>query len=404
MTATMQARALALCALVATSSASSSGIVWTCADITDVPASFVDTDGSGTATPGDCLSIDSEWLSKLNITSASSTVGKAPGGWITYQGSTTCGGFVVTEIGASDSTSTSPYVPDITCPEGQVAVAADPESGRRRLRSLASTPWPQASVTTATTGRGVGVPVSTCKDGYEKSGALCYPTCRDGYYGSVTMCVPRCPSGWDDQGLVCAAHSYAPGSMARPWAGCPDRKPHNCAGICYEECRTGYTMSSSGCGFCRTDGSCPHQTTNVLGVCWKNTYDRGAGVPMSCASGYKYDAGLCYKACPSGAHGVGPLCYASCPSSWTRVGVWCFESSAEAGWAIAGIVIGSVVLVVAAAAAAEVAGAMLIGGVADASGSLIVEESAAYDFGLGEGDGTFVSRFAPKNPLPIIWE
>ncbi len=391
----MQARALALCALVASSSASSSGIVWTCATATDVPALFVDTDGSGTATPGDCLSIDSGWLSKLNITSASSSVGKARGGWIAYQGDTTCGGFVVTAIGASDSTSTSSYAPDITCPVGQVAVAADPESGRRRLRSLASTPWPQASVTTATTGRGAGVPVSVCNDGYEKSGLLCYPTCRDGYYSSVTMCIPRCPSGWDDQGLVCAAHAYAPGSMARPWHGCPDHKPHNCAGVCYENCRDGYVMSAMGCGFCRTDGSCPTHTTNVAGVCWKSTYDRGAGVPMSCASGLEYDAGLCYKACPSGASGVGPLCYASCPSLWSRVGVWCFASSVEAGWAIAAIVTGSLVLVALAGAAAVLAGAAGAAG-ADAAAYLLVQDVA-----VEAGYGTRYAFFA-DSALDVI--
>ncbi len=134
---------------------------------------------------------------------------------------------------------------------------------------------------------------------------------------------------------------------------------------------------------------------------------------MSCASGLEYDTGLCYKACPSGASGVGPLCYASCPKSWSRVGVWCFESSTEADWAIAGIVVGSVALVVAAAVAAEAAGVVLIGGEAEA-GTIATERSAAYfqsflDLGPGQGDTTFDAgrwwvRFSPTNPLDVIPE
>ncbi len=135
---------------------------------------------------------------------------------------------------------------------------------------------------------------------------------------------------------------------------------------------------------------------------------------MSCASGLEYDAGLCYKACPSGASGVGPLCYASCPDSWSRVGVWCFESSTEADWAIAGIVVGSVALAVAAAFAAEAVGAVLIGGVETEAGTIATEESAAYfksflDLGPGEGDkyfdaGRWWVRFNPQNPLEVFPE
>lgn len=38
-------------------------------------------------------------------------------------------------------------------------------------------------------------------------------------------------------------------------------------------------------------------------------YGRGAGVPMSCASGQEYDAGLCYEQCAEGYNGVGPVCW-----------------------------------------------------------------------------------------------
>ena len=37
-------------------------------------------------------------------------------------------------------------------------------------------------------GRGVGKPISTCREGYEKDGALCYPKCKEGYYGVGPVC------------------------------------------------------------------------------------------------------------------------------------------------------------------------------------------------------------------------
>jgi hypothetical protein len=51
-----------------------------------------------------------------------------------------------------------------------------------------------------TKGRGIGVPVSTCATGLEKSGPLCYPPCPDGDYhyfltkGSTSM-GPLCLNG-----------------------------------------------------------------------------------------------------------------------------------------------------------------------------------------------------------------
>jgi hypothetical protein len=103
------------------------------------------------------------------------------------------------------------------------------------------------------------------------------------------------------------------------------------------------------------------------------------------------------------------------------VGVWCFESSTEADWAIAGIVVGSVALVVAAAVAAVAGGAVviggaetvLIGGVETEAGTLVTEESTAYFRSLVrvtsdggqyfEGQDWWV-RFSPENPLDVIGE
>jgi hypothetical protein len=134
----------------------------------------------------------------------------------------TCGGYTVLETlgadqlaGADTGAETDPVdLPpaDLTCPENAIAARVTAASDSAGSGGGGSEP---SVVTTTPTSRGVGALVSARRDSYEKSGLLCYPTCRDGFYSSVTMCIPRCHSGWDDQGLVCAAHSYAPGSMAR---------------------------------------------------------------------------------------------------------------------------------------------------------------------------------------------
>ena len=37
-------------------------------------------------------------------------------------------------------------------------------------------------------GRGPGKPISTCRDGLEESGLLCYPPCKEGYKGEGPVC------------------------------------------------------------------------------------------------------------------------------------------------------------------------------------------------------------------------
>lgn len=41
----------------------------------------------------------------------------------------------------------------------------------------------------------------------------------------------------------------------------------------------------------------------------KDSYGRGAGVPMVCRSGLVNQAGLCYQPCRAGYAGVGPVCW-----------------------------------------------------------------------------------------------
>lgn len=73
------------------------------------------------------------------------------------------------------------------------------------------------------------------------------------------------------------------------------------AGLCYTPCNEGYN--------------------GVGPVCWKEeaSYGRGAGsVPNLCAAGEEMDAGLCYPVCAPGYNGVGPMCHSNQPASYGR--------------------------------------------------------------------------------------
>ena len=55
----------------------------------------------------------------------------------------------------------------------------------------------------------------------------------------------------------------------------------------------------------------------VNSQCWKDSYGRGVGVPVSsCSSGYDKDGALCYPSCRSGYYGVGPVCWETCSSGY----------------------------------------------------------------------------------------
>lgn len=54
-----------------------------------------------------------------------------------------------------------------------------------------------------TYGRGVGKPLHGCDNGWERSGALCYPPCPAGYKGNGPLCWKNCPSGYKNDGATC---------------------------------------------------------------------------------------------------------------------------------------------------------------------------------------------------------
>jgi len=96
-------------------------------------------------------------------------------------------------------------------------------------------------------GRGVGKVIHACKDGYEKSGLLCYPECKDGYKGVG----PVCWGPW--------LKSYG-----RGWGeplGCSSDEEYD-AGLCYKTCNTGYKGIGPVCW-----GNCASGMTDCGALC-----------------------------------------------------------------------------------------------------------------------------------------
>jgi len=54
----------------------------------------------------------------------------------------------------------------------------------------------------ASFGRGVGLPLSKCSNGYVRDGALCYPQCDTGYTAAGPVCWEDCRKGYDNHGIV----------------------------------------------------------------------------------------------------------------------------------------------------------------------------------------------------------
>lgn len=61
-----------------------------------------------------------------------------------------------------------------------------------------------------------------------------------------------------------------------------------------------------------------------LPFCWRQSYGRGVGVPLSeCANGLEKDGLLCYPKCKDGYGAAGPVCWAKCPPGFTDIGAFC---------------------------------------------------------------------------------
>lgn len=62
-----------------------------------------------------------------------------------------------------------------------------------------------------------------------------------------------------------------------------------------------------------------------LPFCWKQSYGRGAGEPLTgrCAEGLDQNGALCYPKCKDNYAGNGPVCWGKCPSGFNDIGAFC---------------------------------------------------------------------------------
>lgn len=63
---------------------------------------------------------------------------------------------------------------------------------------------------------------------------------------------------------------------------------------------------------------------NQSTFCWKDSYGRGVGVPLSTCPSTKDKIGLlCYTKCPAGFTRFGFDCHQNCPDGFTDEGLFC---------------------------------------------------------------------------------
>ncbi|HVJ89776.1 MAG TPA: discoidin domain-containing protein [Labilithrix sp.] len=155
-------------------------------------------------------------------------------------------------------------------------------------------------------GRGVGDVLSECP-GLDRSGALCYPECKSGFKGVGPVCWERCRSGYTDDGAFCrkdpqiyAKDSYGRGAGYAVWDEdrCRDESDRGCeyyGAMWYPRCRSGYEAVE--CCICRErDCASGYVDDGAFcrkpgGIYAKESYGRGAGVPMTCPSTQPFDCG-----------------------------------------------------------------------------------------------------------------
>ena len=157
---------------------------------------------------------------------------------------------------------------------------------------------------------------------------MCYPTCKSGYSGVGPVCWQNCPPGFTDTGADCLKPaSYGRGAGYALWhkSECESENPQGCEKnglLYYPKCKEGF--HSVGCCICSPD--CSDGMTDIEVSCQKQSYGRGAGVPLICGSGKEEDAALCYDSCKTGYDGIGPVCWDSCPTGKYQCGALCLPT------------------------------------------------------------------------------
>jgi hypothetical protein len=171
------------------------------------------------------------------------------------------------------------------------------------------------------------VPIHQCPDGLEQSGLLCYPFCKTGYYGDGPVCWETCPSGFNDTGVDCLKPpSYGRGAGYSNESECLKENPNGCeknGDLWYPLCKEGF--HAVGCCVCSPD--CPAGFIDIGVSCQKDSYGRGAGVPLACGKDEEESGALCYPICHQGYDGNGPVCWAQCPAGKADCSALCTDSA-----------------------------------------------------------------------------
>ncbi len=95
-------------------------------------------------------------------------------------------------------------------------------------------------------GRGVGKVITSCREGEEKNGALCYPLCKDGYHGVGPVCwkFPKSYGRGAGKPLTCAANLEMSGALCYPKCG---DGYHGVGPVCWGSCPAGYNSCGALC-------------------------------------------------------------------------------------------------------------------------------------------------------------
>ena len=208
-------------------------------------------------------------------------------------------------------------------------------------------------------GRGVGTPLTTCRPGTEKNGALCYPLCRAGFSGNGPVCWGTCPSGFNDIGAFCQkagdytreGYGWQIGDPLLPDYSGPIGRCEtkygkgNCeqnGAVIYPKCKLGYkTTVVTICA-----PTCPDGWADTGTGCTKPSYGRGVGESMNCAAPLENSGGLCYQKCVGDFEGVGPVCWQNCRGRQPyQCGVGCAEDVNACAQSISDMVFSPIMLV-----------------------------------------------------------
>jgi len=69
------------------------------------------------------------------------------------------------------------------------------------------------------------------------------------------------------------------------------------------------------------------EVSNSSMGCWKKSYGRGVGVPLSQCPNADKSGLLCYPYCPPNMDGVGPVCWENCKPGYTNDGLTCRKNA-----------------------------------------------------------------------------